>query len=258
MITISDFVGAFLHGLTTSRTQSDRTSLKISEHYLNHEYLRGFPVPRMTLKHVELEVNFAVGQISRLETLFKEPEIRKNVANQFHELLVGLPETEPFKSQLGHLAPADSEWRHGISELFETIQRILAGPIADKNTLIHTLSLAIENFFYTMHQAKPGRGLLAGLRNVFTKPTTAAGAPPSAGSIRDWATDRVTAILDASLPGGLAAVSELPDMHILVGGAELEGQKEGSLHKVKLAFVSEDRKWVATEKNGEKKYILDR
>lgn len=259
MITVSDFVGALLHGLTTSRTMSDQTSLKVAEAYLNNEYLRGFPVPRMTLKQVEIEVNFSVGPTTSLETLLKEPEICKNITHQFRELFTELPNSATFKSQFSQSVVLDREWEQGVGELVASIQRILTENIPDKDTLTYTLSLAIENFFYQMHHSKPGRGLLAGIRNMFTKSGSDSSATrQSATSIRDWAAQQVAAILDSAIPGGIGRIGDLPELNIFVGAAELEGQHPEKMHTAKFSFTSEDRKWVATVKNGEKSYMLDR
>lgn len=261
MITVSNFVGALMQALASSRTMSDQTSAKIADHYLGHDYLRGFPVPRMTLKQVEVEVNFAVGSTTRLSTVLRQPEVSKNIVNRFRYVLEGLPETSLFRSQFGQRAFRDEDWRAGTDELISGVQQILADPPADKTMLQHLLVLTSENFFYRMHQAKPQAGLLSGLRRILgTDESQPAAEDPAAqaDAIRAWITQQVGTVLDAALPGGLDGVDESPDLQILVGGSELEGKNPDHMHNAKLSFTSEDRKWVATEKNGEKTYILDR
>lgn len=261
MITVSNFVGALMQALASGRTMSDQISAKIADRYLDHDYLRGFPVPRMTLKQVDVEVNFAVGSTTLLSTALRQPEVGKNIINRFRYVLEGLPNTEVFRKQFGQRAFRDEDWQAGAEELMASVQQILAEPPVDKAMLQHLLILASENFFYRMHQVRPQAGLLSGLRRIFsTEEAQPAAADPAAqvDAIRAWITQQVAAVLDAAIPGGLGGIDEAPDLQILVGGGELESKDPGHLHSAKLSFTSEDRKWVASEKNGDKTYILDR
>jgi hypothetical protein len=260
MITVSNFVGALMQALSSGRTMSDRISARIADHYLDHDYLRGFPVPRMTLKQVEVEVNFAVGSTTLLSTLLRQPEVGKNIINRFRYVLEALPGSDTFRSQFGQRAFRDEDWKQGTDELVASVEKILAEPPADKAMLQHLLVLASENFFYRLHQVRPQAGLLSGLRRVLgaDEPPPAEEPAVQTDAVRTWITQQVAAVLDAAIPGGLEGADASPDLQILVGGGELEGRDAGQLHTAKLSFVSEDRKWVASEKNGEKTYILDR
>lgn len=254
MLTLSKFVGAFTQGLTLGRTMSDGTSVKVAQQYLNHDYLRGFPIPRMTLKHVDLDVNFTVGSFMGLDTLLGEPEVRKNIVNRFREMLAQLPSSDTFKSQFGSNKVPD-EWDEQVETLLATIERVLGSKLGDRSGLTYVLGLAIENFFYELHRAKPNEGLLAGLRALFSGSDDTPHPAPSADAIRTWASQQVTSLLDAALPPD---TSDLPDLNILVGGADLEAIGPGNLHTAKLSFAADDRKWVASERNGEKNFTLDR
>jgi hypothetical protein len=261
MITVSNFIGALMQALSSGRAMSDQTSARIADRYLQHDYLRGFPVPRMTLKNVEVEVNFAVGSTTQLATTLKHPEVAKNITHRFRDMAQQLPASDLFKNQFGTRAFRDEDWKQGIDELTEAVQRILAEPPGDKSTLQHLLTLATENFLYRMHHSRPQLGLLAGLRGMFGAAAQATPATPTeaqADAIRNWATQQVGNVLGASVPGGLDSADESPDLQILVGGNELETKDAAKMHTAKLSFSAEDRKWVASERNGEKTFILDR
>ena len=263
MITMSNFIGAIMQALTASRMMSDHSSLKVADHYLQDDFLRGFPIPRMTLKTVDVEVNFAVGPTTQLENHLAEPEVSKNIANRFRDLLAELPNTHLFRSEFGQQERRSDEWKEGTETLMSDIERILAHPPADKHSLQHMLVLSIENFFYRMHQNKPKAGLLHGLRRMFGNADAETESPaPDADrqtdAIRTWTSEQVRHILDASIPGGLDKTEDSPDLRILIGGQDLDTKDIGKLHKAKLSFTSEDRRWVATDKDGEKSYMLDR
>lgn len=257
MLPVSKLVGAFTHGLTLSRAKSDATSVNIAQKYLKNEFLRGFPVPRMSLKNVDLELNFAVGPSSRIASLLQEPEICKNITYQFHDVVNTLSKSTDFQKVFGQ-PPPPSLCRRAISSLESNVTRILSKKSIDIDLLQHTLVLALENFLRELHRHKPESNALSGFRRLFSKEEPTQVKSPDADSIRNWATKKVNDVLNSALPGGLANLEEGDELNIMLGGPELEGLNTEHLHKAKLSFNADDRKWVATETNGKKSYILDR
>lgn len=258
MLTLGNFIGAFLTGLTKGRVQSDNTSFKASQAYLNHEFLRGFPVPRMTLKNVDLELNFSVGPTTQLEHLLKEPEVINNILNQFKENLQKIPQSKELQPLLGNGSRSSADWDTSVNDLTSSMHRILTSSQPSPDALIHILTLAIENFFYNLHNRNPSIGFLSSIRSLFSKQSPQETTTPGTNSaVRDWAFQQVTQAIEAALPNGKLADANSIDLYVLLG-SDLEGKHIDHLHKAKLSFHAEDRKWVASEKNGEKKYILDR
>lgn len=258
MISLGHFVSGLMQALTVGRTMSDRTSLKVADEYLNHDLLRGFPIPRMTLKQVDLEIKFAVNSTTQLEAFLKEPEVSRNIINRFRDVLIGLPENDLFRAQFKSAGFRESEWQQNLQDILASIERILSGQITDRATLTRFLALAVENFLFKIHHSKPQAGLLNGLRRIFSTPETATGAAPEADSLSTWAAGQTTDILNMVIP---AAVEEGVELHVLVGGAELESKKAELVQTAKISFGSADRKWIASgqsDTTGEKIYILDR
>lgn len=261
MITLGNFVGALMQALSNARTMSDQVSVKIADQYLGHEYLRGFPVPRMTLKQVDVDLTFAVGATSSFSSLLRQPEVVKNIVNRFRGAIQDLPKNESFLTQFGQRTFGDAEWEDEAKNLLDSIEKILANPPAEKLVLNHLLVVACENFFFQIHSLRPQAGLLAGLRRVFggqEAATERGDFDSQSDGIRNWISEQVTKILDASIPSVVGGADEAPNVQVLVGGHELEGRNPDHLHNIKLSFSSDDRKWVTTEKNGAKTYMLDR
>lgn len=259
MITVKEFVGSFMHSLALSRAMADKTSLQVAHKYLQDEYLRGFPVPKMSIHKVDLELKFGVGPKSSIQSMLKEPIIVNNIVHQLRNLLTGLPQTQEFKDQFSMEDSLENHWFKGIHELIESIEKILEGTISDKVTLVHTLCLAVENFFYQLHAKRPEHGVLSGLKNIFHKESSSPqNNSASDTKIRDWVSTKITAIIDSAIPTGIGGVGDCPDLNILVGAQDLDGANTDALHTAKITVTCEDRKWVAVDQDGEKKYILDR
>lgn len=261
MITLGNFVGAMTEALVGARAMADNTSAQVAQKYLNHEYLKGFPVPRMALKAVDVELNFAVSSTSSLSNLLKQPEVAQNICHRFRNIVTELPQSDRFQTLFGQQNVNEEDWQRGTEALIASIRRVLDQQPKDTDSLVHYLVLAFENFFFHQHHIAPRSGLLAGLRRLFGgggQERQDEAEEDGTDSTRDWIKQQVNGVLDATLPGGLKAVEEAPDLHVLVASGELQGSEAEKLHTAKLTFSPEDRKWVATEKNGEKTYILDR
>lgn len=265
MVTLGKFISAFMNGLAKGRSSADQTSCLVSQAYLGHDFLRAFPVPRMTIKDVELELGFAVGPATRFHHLLSEPEVTAHVLNHLREDFRQLRHASTVQQLLGQAKVADSTWTGEIEALFSSMQRILTGPKADPSTLIHTLSIAIENFFLRLQQRDSGGGLLGEFRQFFAGEAAPADTNDDARlAVRNWATQHVRDALVAGLPPGELSFNDEgqlgnDDELVILVGSELEGKAQHAIHKAKLTFHAQDRKWVASaQKDGEKVYTLSR
>ena len=260
MIPLTQFVGAFLHQLTSSRRISDQASVKVANEYLEDDMLRGFPVPRMTFDTVELDFCFAVAPLP-IENL-KNPLVRKNITNRLGQKMADLHQSPDFKDLFQTDLPTDATWRDNLAGLQEDVEHILQGPVSDNDTLNHMLSLAVENFFHNIHNIKPDSGFLGRIKSFFSGHVEVPeddGDAHSDATIRQWAHKMIDEVVQQALPTSAdPASTPVSGMHILVGGSELEGQNTDMLHRAKISFKREDRKWVSSEKGGKKQYILDR
>lgn len=57
---LQDVLGGILSALAQGRNQSDRVSKELSIQYEQDDLMRAFPVPRVELEHVQIELKFAV------------------------------------------------------------------------------------------------------------------------------------------------------------------------------------------------------
>src|SRR5438045_374816 len=98
MITIRQFLGALLEEVTKARAISDAASVQIAKKYLEHPFLKGFPVPRMHVRDIELELSFAVaGDVSAV-SIFEDEEVRQNIRHQIRQFLENLPSNPDLSS----------------------------------------------------------------------------------------------------------------------------------------------------------------
>lgn len=263
MVPLGKFLSAFMNGLTKGRSQADHTSHQLSQAYLGHDVLRSFPVPRMTVKDVELELSFAVGTSVSLDSLLREPEIVTCILNQISGDLDQLRDSPAAAQLLGGVMVAEARWSSERDGLMTSMRRLLAAPPAEAATLLHTMTIALVNFFHRLRQPGGGDGLMREVRSFFSSDKSASDAPDSDASVRQWAAEHASSALTGALPAGVLQTSDGDqdgaDELVILVGADLEGTPAHLIHKAKLSFIAEDRKWVSSEDQaGEKVYTLAR
>ncbi|MEM9102293.1 MAG: hypothetical protein AAGB12_08210 [Pseudomonadota bacterium] len=255
MISLTQFVGAFLHQLTQSRKISDRASLKVANDYLEDDFLRGFPVPRMTFDSVELEFGFEVAPTSL--DLLREPEIRKNITHRLCIAITDLSHSQAFKQYFGDNLFETSYWKRHIDQLKQDIHRILKENQTQYALVQKKLVSALENFFYDIQQHAQEQDFLDSIRQLFQARHPSPENPQS-NHLTQWAESLVSSVIEDIIPSVVDNHHFADEMTILVGGSQLEARNAEPAHKAKIVFTREDRKWVTTNANGKKQYILDR
>ena len=56
MINLGDYLGQLLSELTIARAQADLEAVRVAELYANHELLKHFPIPRIRIKDIDLDI----------------------------------------------------------------------------------------------------------------------------------------------------------------------------------------------------------
>lgn len=63
MVNMGDYIGKLLSEITTARVQADIEAIRMAEIYSSHPLLRNFPVPRIRLPNVELNVPVVISEV---------------------------------------------------------------------------------------------------------------------------------------------------------------------------------------------------
>jgi hypothetical protein len=249
-ITVGTFVGALLGETTRARAIGDRASLYVAEQYLQNDLLRGFSVPRMQIRDLEVDLNFAVASKLRGAFFLEDEEVQKYIGYQMRDFLGSLPAHRDFSAYFRDDAELAARWASGLDETTRCFRRIVSKPEADAASAIHSLSLSVQNYFYESAPA----GLRLGLFSLLNRPIGKGGRPDSMKTIIE---ERVRTIITSAGASKPEESSELPlNLEILVGAAQLEKLNPCVLSKIKLTLSSADRRWVASDQDGKKVYIL--
>jgi hypothetical protein len=262
MITLKAFLGAFLEQVTFARAMGDSASVRVAEQYRNHDFLKGFPIPRMHIQDLQLELNFAVASKAGASSIFEDEEVKKNIRLKIRQLVATLPDQEQFKQYFAKAPRLREVWNNQLDGLDQRVERALAryqsdqADRADRSLLTQGLSLVLENYIREVILSQ-GRDQSFSLIDELFHARRSQDERPLIG---DFIEDNIKKILGAidTVEQASDSSTSLFDLKVMVEVSELEKVDPSRLHKVKLAFSSSDRKWVVGEKNGEKTYLLDR
>jgi len=256
MITIRQFLGALLEETTRARVIGDAASVRVAEAYLKHDLLKGFPVPKMQIKDIEVELHFAVAPKLHGVSIFDDEEVRKNIRHQLRQFLESLPERPEIKDYFAKDAQLAQKWKSGLDDLDQRFERVLANKNADRSSVINNLSLAIENSFYELVGNQPHHGLLAAVTRIFEQNKVQG----KDSTLNDYISEQVkNMVLSVDTSEQEAAtLADLLDLKVFVEASELEKLNPSLLQRMKLVFTTSDRKWVVTGTGDQQKHILDR
>lgn len=248
MITLKQFVGVMMRDLTHARANSDVASAHVANSYLQHDILKGFPVPRMHVHDVEMQLKFAVA----------EPYVNRDVTreNALHRIVWFA--TAPIE-QIQREFDMPELWRSQIARLHSDLNHILSQSFADADAAARLVSVGIENFIYRLAFAAEQRELMAFFQDAYCSMLHVDNnGQPIHEVIAPHIHDLLGTVTTTENTDGIVGAVPLPDLPVLIGAAELEAMDGDQLQSVKLTFKASDRKWVSVEKDGEKQYLLDR
>jgi len=249
MTTIDAFVGALLAEISKGRGISDHASVRLAEYYLNHELLKGFPVPRMQVSTLDIDFQFAVAVNARASHLLEDPEIQKGIRYRLVDFLAGLPADRDFREYFRGDASLGAKWKDGLADLSRRLEQVLAKPAPDGIELIQKLSVSAHNYFY---ESAPD-DLRLHVSSLLMRPLKRREDHKSMTMVIEERIREIVAVVSE----GRAQVAEAPDdFQILVGAKDLEKLNPSLLNRMKITVSPSDRRWVVSEKDGEKIHIL--
>jgi len=260
MITLKVFLGAFLEQVTAARALGDAASARIAQRYLEHDYLKGFPVPKMHIKDIELEMHFAVASNLEGGSIYQNSEVRANISHKIRQLVATLPAQPEFKGYFDQNPQQKTTWNNKLDELDQRVNTALMtlsnAKDPDRGTAVRSLSLIIENYIHETAMTQSQNKWVAMVTHLFQSRKDDGQDRTIASYVSDHVGDIIKSV--DTLDQESESIADNFDMKVLVEASELAKVDNSRLQKMKVTFSTADRKWVSTQQNGEKSYLLDR
>jgi len=108
MASLHEVIGSFKTQIDRGRCQADLATLEIASIYKDHPLLSSFPIPKMTIDQVDLDLKLSIGSLSEPAN-YMNPQLKKEVTNQISQLIAKIPNSE---NSLRDLISKSSNFKH--------------------------------------------------------------------------------------------------------------------------------------------------
>lgn len=119
---LKDYISALVTSMTEARVNADTFSANVARLYLENDMLRHFPVPRMRIGDVEMDVPVAVNSVGSKATIINKPNLSIVADKVYADVCNGF---ELNVTDVDNNASASKALREGIaSEIAEIVNKI--------------------------------------------------------------------------------------------------------------------------------------
>jgi hypothetical protein len=228
---LQDYIANLVTSITDARVSSDEKSAEVALMYQKNEILRDFPIPRMRIGEVVMDVPVAIDFVNETNAINKNPNIDGVTALVFNNIY-HLLELKPPAGGGGDLTPPDKGTPESLERLIrESFEQALVEAIANNNLdLLYQQSEELAQ---------------AAVRN--------AGREVTRGPEMDAIINSIMQTFKSNL-----ITSQVEDLRVMVTATDLEVQKPQTLLHVKLTIIEDGMEWAIAGKDSTGRQIRDR
>ena len=245
---MNQIIGSLLKELSVAKTISDASTTEIAKHYKENELLRHFPIPRMTIHDVEIDLKFAIDSSTESAMKKMAEDTKKDIMIQISNFISSIPKAD-FSGGLFQHDDLRAEWNSTFSSLMDEIKQVFpATAMVEPEKLAAAIGSIVELFIYKLVLQKTSAGILGNLLKKIHQ-TEELHNQTDFLNIKEHVADKIKQIItDAGDLPHTAGETMLSALNILVEASELEPIPLEKLHSIKLKLSSADRQLVKIEK----------
>lgn len=224
MPTLNDYLGGLVASVTEARVMADAHAVQVAEQYAQHELLRHFPVPRMRIGDIVLNIPVAIEGLSE----------RKD-----YQLAPG--GNAEFRTALARELPQSIDYRELPAVAAQKFQSALADRIP----------ALVNGIRETGERDKPmwtfAEAIVADLFAIGIETKLHDGKFPD-GYSRDEIAKR-TFELGAQLVSGVVEKPVLDQLTVIADAARLREQRPEDIVRIQLKIVEDGMEWQTTTRD---------
>ncbi|MCP4114269.1 MAG: hypothetical protein GY737_02495 [Desulfobacteraceae bacterium] len=251
MITLKKLIGSLMHELSEARTMSDISTNNIAKKYERHEVLRHFPIPRMTIADLDINLKFALDLSSN-----RIVEAKKRLLDGINDYVKSIPKADFAKDVFNSNKDLIAKWNDNLPSLMKEIEQVFPDNAVDSEKLSLVLTSIIESYFLRLffHLSSPGF-----FEKILKKYDDAKQDKEKLylSNFRKAIAAKLEEIIanTCERPED-AEADDLPSMNILVEAKELETIPIEKINSINIRISSADRQLVKLGEEGEEKTML--
>jgi len=252
MASLGDVVGALVSEIGRGRSQGDVAAAEIAQIYKDHPVLSSFPIPRMTLDEVVVDLRLAIAETAATPSIpgAIDDETRSEILARLNEIASQLPATDPILKTYDALqaTPFKDTWAAATVKIAEQLAALLppGGTISTTSVAVAAAAL-IQGHLCSCLLAPE-----SGVPPATAQEILSQHAPGIEQRLRETILTAVADIIAAHYP------QVAPEhLEVLVTAAELQAIPPERLTTLKLTLRETDQSWVEVDLGqGQKRWKL--
>lgn len=225
MPTLNDYLGGLIASLTDARMMADARSVQVAELYAKHDLLRHFPIPRMRIGDIELNVPIAIEGLSERIGFQLDPignaEFKRIAARELGRF-IGYAELPPVPAQ---------KLQRALDARTDTLVEEIRGSGGE-----------VQKPMYVFAD-----GIVADLFEIGMEAKLHDGKFPD-GYARDEVTKRCFE-LGLGLVSGVAEKPVLDQLTVIADAARLREQRPEDMLRIRLTVGEDGMEWQTQQRD---------
>jgi len=237
MAQLNDVLAALLTQIGRGRSQADMATLEMAEAYRDHPLLSGFPVPRVTLDEVVIDLKMAIAA-APTHVQQASPAAKAEILERLRPVVQNVVATDPGLQALANRHPGLTKawvkaWGHAVQRLDAVVPA--AGSVDAHAVAMGATAVVRDAVSNTLLMPDTKVGVEA------ARTFHAREAPRFEERLRDHVRGIIEGVLARQAP---AAPGRL---EVLITAKDLEGLPPERISTVRLTLRESDRTWMHTE-----------
>lgn len=235
MTNLSHLIGNLITQLDKGRVQGDIEVLEIGKLYKVNQILAGFPIPRMVLDSVEVDLKLAIDSVPISSTFLTE-ESQSQLMKQLKTMINTLNIEKSFEHVIQKSSKFQEVWQTEETKILEELSNLFTTETDIKPELhIKLATSTIMNHIISISISSISDLDTKNLQNFFDK---------DINQLENRVKNRIEKIINNLIPNPL---DDIYDIEVLVTASELEDISPDKITTIKLKLKESDRSWLKTK-----------
>lgn len=240
---LSEVLGGVMAQIAKGRAQADAATLELARHYRNTDLLQDFPIPRLALDEIVIDLKVAIAESPRTKHTIS-PNFRDQIVQRLEKTTKELPSSdESLKSLISDPKAFRKVWQPMPRRFGSEMQKLLPDGAEIQSALFAQTAMLL---------------IRTSLKEAVTNPTSKI-EQKKARKFLEEDGPRIEARLLPELESIFSAAAKSApagddSLNVLVTAAELESIPQEKITTMRLVLRESDRSWTSyQDQNGEMK-----
>ncbi|MBI5459212.1 hypothetical protein [Methanobacterium sp.] len=235
MTNLSHLMGSLITQIEKGRVQGDLGVLEIAKLYKNDSILAGFPVPRMVLDSVEVDLKIAIDSVpisSTCLTAESQSQLMKQLKTMIHTLNI----EKTFEQLIQINSNFQKVWQKEETKILEELSNLFTNETEIKPELhVNLATSTIMNHILSTIMSSISDLDTKNLQKFFDKDLY---------QLENRVKTQIEKIINNLIHN---PIDDTYDIEVLVTSSELEDISPDKITTIKLKLKESDRSWIKTK-----------